>query len=82
MKVRGLKSEDVKRQLESEGYYVNEEQTEDDIVLDVYADENSQRILEMTFDNIELKCVAYCFVQSGFANHYASHIAESLEALW
>lgn len=82
MKVRGLKLEDVKRQLESEGYYAEESQTEDDIVLDVYADENSQRVLEMTFDNIELKCVAYCFVQSGFANHYASHIAESLEALW
>lgn len=81
MKVRGLKLEDVRRQLESEGYYV-ESHTEDDIVLDVYADENSQRILEMTFDNIELKCVAYCFVQSGFANHYASHITESLEALW
>lgn len=81
MKVRGLKLEDVRRQLESEGYYV-ESHTEDDIVLDVYADENSQRILEMTFDNIELKCVAYCFVQSGFANYYASHIEESLEALW
>lgn len=81
MKVRGLKLEDVRRQLESEGYYV-ESHTEDDIVLDVYADENSQRILEMTFDNIELKCVAYCFVQTGFANHYASHITESLEALW
>lgn len=81
MKVRGLKLEDVRRQLESEGYYV-ESHTEDGIVLDVYADENSQRILEMTFDNIELKCVAYCFVQTGFANHYASHITESLEALW
>lgn len=81
MKVKGLELEDVKRQLESEGYYVDEQQTEEDTVLDVYADENSQRILEMTFDNIELKCVAYCFIQSGFANHYASHITESLEAL-
>lgn len=83
MRVKGLKLHDVVTALEEAGYYVDElyADADDDQVIDVYADEDSQRVLEMTFDSLELKCIAYCFVQTGFAGEYEHNITETLEAL-
>lgn len=50
-------------------------------MIDVYADEDSQRILEMTFDKVNSYCVAYCFIQTGFTDNYVGHITATLEAL-
>lgn len=84
MKVVGLKLEDVIRQLESEGYLVDEphQDSDGDDVVDVYSDEDSQRILEMTFDKDSKECIGYAFMQSGFANHDVGNITETLEVLW
>lgn len=51
MRVKGLKLHDVVTALEEAGYYVDElyADADDDQVIDVYADEDSQRVLEMTF---------------------------------
>ena len=83
MKVKGLKLNDVVTALTEEGYYIDEPYTDEDgdQVIDVYADEESQRILEMTFNSVNLRCVAYCFIQTGFTDNYVKHITATLEAL-
>lgn len=50
-------------------------------MLDVYPEEGSPRILEMTFDDDSEECIGYAFVQSEFANNYVEHITATLEAL-
>ena len=83
MQMRGLKLNDVIMALEEEGYFVDKPHTDKDgdQVIDVYADEDSQRILEMTFDKVNSYCVAYCFIQTGFTDNYVGHITATLEAL-
>lgn len=83
MQMRNLKLNDVMTALAEEGYLVDEPHTDEDgdQVIDVYADENSQRILEMTFDRVTLRCIAYCFIQTGFTDNYVGHITATLEAL-
>lgn len=83
MQMRNLKLDDVAMALTEEGYFVDEPHTDEDgdQVIDVYADEDSQRILEMTFDKVTLRCVAYCFIQTGFTDNYVRHITATLEAL-
>ena len=83
MKMRDLKLHDVVTALKEEGYFVDEPHTDEDgdQVIDVYADEESQRILEMTFNKVSLCCVAYCFIQTGFTDNYVDHITATLEAL-
>ena len=83
MQMRNLKLDDVFKALTEEGYFVDEPHTDEDgdQVIDVYADENSQRILEMTFDRVNSCCVAYCFIQTGFTDNYVGHITATLEAL-
>lgn len=83
MNVLGLELADVIRQLEREGYFMDElhKDSDGDDVLDVYPEEGSPRVLEMTFDDDSEECIGYAFVQSEFANNYVKHITEILEAL-
>ena len=83
MQMRGLKLNDVVTALEEEGYLVDEPHIDEDgdQVINVYVDENSQRILEMTFNKVNSCCVAYCFIQTGFTDNYVRHITATLEAL-
>lgn len=81
MQMRNLKLDDVVMALTEEGYFVDEPHADEDgdQVIDVYADENSQRILEMTFN--DSRCITYCFIQTGFTDNYVGHITATLEAL-
>lgn len=83
MNVLGLELADVIRQLEMEGYFMDElrKDSDGDDVLDVYPEEGSPCILEMTFDDDSEECIGYAFVQSELANNYVEHITVILEAL-
>ena len=84
MKVTGLKLAQILTALIDAEYHVEAyKDGNGDIFVDVYAEEDSQRVLELSFDNQqEPTCDGYVFVSTGFANEYASHIQETLEALW